>query len=140
MIIAVDFDGTIVTHEYPEIGRPIKGAIETIKTIIDNGHKVFLWTMRCSKKYQRRDLLQEAADYCNKYGIELYGANTSPSQFSTSNKQYAHLYIDDAALGCPLIDPGDSWDRPYVDWYEVGKILVEKNVITIKQFNEIWNE
>ena len=98
MIIAIDFDGTIVTHEYPEIGRPIKGAIETIKAIIENDHKVFLWTMRCNKKYRRRDLLQEAIDYCHDNGVELYSANISPSQFSTSNKQYASLYIDDAAL------------------------------------------
>lgn len=140
MIIAVDFDGTIVTHEYPEIGRPIKGAIETIKAIIENDHKVFLWTMRCNKKYRRRDLLQEAIDYCHDNGVELYSANISPSQFSTSNKQYASLYIDDAALGCPLINTGNFWDEPYVDWYKIGKMLVERDVITEEQFNKIWNE
>ena len=137
MLIAVDFDGTIVTHEYPEIGRPIKGAIETIKAIIENDHKVFLWTMRGSKRYEGRDLLREAVEYCEDNGINLYSANQSPSQFSTSKKQYAQLYIDDAALGCPLINR-DGWDRPYVNWHKVGEKLLEGGLITKEQFAGIW--
>lgn len=139
MIIAVDFDGTIVTHEYPEIGRPVSGAIETLKHLISNGHKVFLWTMRGSKRYEGRDLLREAVEYCEDNGVNLYSANQSPSQFSTSKKQYAQLYIDDAALGCPLIDPGDGWDRPYVNWKEVGAQLMRKGLLTVEQYNSIWN-
>lgn len=137
MIIAVDFDGTIVTHEYPEIGRPVLGAIETLKCLISNGHKVFLWTMRGSKRYEGRDLLREAVEYCEDNGINLCSVNQSPSQFSTSKKQYAQLYIDDAALGCPLIN-GDGWDRPYVNWYKVGEKLLEGGLITKEQFAGIW--
>lgn len=139
MVIAVDFDGTIVTHRYPEIGAPVVGAIETLKCLHENGHKIFLWTMRGNKRYNGRDLLQEAVEYCEDNGITLYSANQSPSQFSSSKKQYAQIYIDDAALGCPLIHPQNEWDRPYVDWQQVGLNLKKQELITDEQFSKIWN-
>ncbi len=62
MIIAVDFDGTIVEHAYPEIGKPIPFAIETLLQLQKDGHKLILWTVR------RGRLLQEAVDYCAERG------------------------------------------------------------------------
>ena len=104
--IAIDFDGTIVTHEYPYIGRDLPYAKEVIKTLIDNGHKLFLYTMRDG------DQLEDAIKYCEFNNLNFIGYNKSPQQFSTSPKQYASVYIDDAALGCPVIfDPTVS-DRP----------------------------
>ena len=58
MVIAVDFDGTIVEHEYPAIGKPIPFAIETLLQLQKDKHKLILWTVR------EGDLLQEAIDYC----------------------------------------------------------------------------
>ena len=79
MVIAVDFDGTIVTHEYPEIGTPVVGAIETLKCLHENGHKIFLWTMRGNKRYNGRDLLQEAVEYCEDNGITVSYLNEETS-------------------------------------------------------------
>ena len=58
LIIAVDFDGTIVTHEYPRIGRPVPGAIETMKEFLARGDKLILWTMRSGEE------LADAVRYC----------------------------------------------------------------------------
>lgn len=121
-IIAVDFDGTCVTHEYPHVGRDIDAAF-VLKELVANGHKLVLWTMRSGKE------LCDAKDWFQIRGIPLWGVNCNPEQHSwtTSPKAYANLYIDDAALGVPLKErPGE---RPYVDWFEVRKILEEKGLI-----------
>lgn len=124
MIIAIDFDGTIVKHEYPSIGEPIPNAIETLKRLVLNGHELMLWTMRSGKE------LEEAVQYCKNNGIEFNSINENIEQqrtkWSTSNKQYASLYIDDAALGCPLILTND---RPYVDWDKVNEYLESMNIV-----------
>ena len=79
MIIAVDFDGTCVTHEYPEIGESI-GAEKVLKALVENGHQLVLCTMRGHKTHEGRDLLQEAVDWFEENGIELYGVNETPFQ------------------------------------------------------------
>jgi len=110
MIYAIDFDGTIVTHKYPEIGDPVPGAIETMKSLVAAGHFIILWTMRSD------ETLQDAVDYLTEQGVALWGVNENPEQgWSNSPKAYAHVYIDDAAMGCPMIYPGDK-SRPFVDW------------------------
>ena len=43
MTIAVDFDGTIVEHRYPEIGEERPFAIDTLKMLIKDRHKLILW-------------------------------------------------------------------------------------------------
>lgn len=123
--ICVDFDGTIVKHEYPNIGGPVPYAIQTIKDLQALGHKIILYTMRGHKPYIdgeiKRDTLQEAIDYLAENGITPYAINENPTQkyWTSSNKIYGNLYIDDVAFGAPLIqcDP----ERPYVDWLEVRK-------------------
>lgn len=139
MIIAVDFDGTIVTHEYPEIGKPVPGAISTLKALIENGHQVFLWTMRGNAKdvYTQRDTLKEALDWLKDRGVDIEG-NYSPEQFSTSPKQYAKLYIDDASFGCPLLYvPGK---RPFVNWEPIVLEFQRYRVITPIQGTKILEE
>lgn len=118
LIIAIDFDGTIVTHEYPKIGRPVPGAIETMKEFIARGDKLILWTMRSGKE------LQEAVEYCSANGITFWGINENPEQkdWTDSPKAYAQVYIDDAALNATLIpNPGG---RPYLDWFVVRHCLI----------------
>lgn len=98
MIIAVDFDGTIVTHEYPNIGREIPFAIDTLKRLQNEfQHLLILWTVRSGKE------LEEAVEYCRAKGLEFYAVNANyPEEvFSPdiSRKINADLYIDDRGLG-----------------------------------------
>ena len=122
-IIGIDFDGTIVEHAYPEIGAPVPGAIDTMKDLIANGHRIILWTMRSG------ETLQEAHNYLKDNGIELFGVNKNPEQgWSDSPKAYCHVYIDDAALGCPLIRKFNQ--RPMVFWPKVREFLKAKGLLT----------
>ena len=142
MIIAIDFDGTCVTHEYPEIGRDL-GATTTLKTLVDNGHKLILLTMRSGKT------LEDAKYWFEERGINLYGVNKNPSQkrWTESPKVYANLYIDDANLGVPLIKNSMASDRPYVDWklvlidlYNRGCILDENVSACLKDILDAQND
>ena len=110
MYIAVDFDGTCVTHEYPKVGVDI-GAAPVLRRLVDSGHKIILNTMR-SGKY-----LEDAELWFKHNNIPLFGSNINPTQrrWTDSPKVYANLYIDDAALGCPLIIDPNVNNRPYVD-------------------------
>jgi hypothetical protein len=116
LIIAVDFDGTCVTHEYPSMGKEI-GAPEVLKQLVDRGHKLILFTMRDGEP------LQEAVDWFKSHSIPLFGINKNPQQhrWTSSPKVYAQLYIDDAALGTPLVLNENQ--RPYVDWEAAEKML-----------------
>ena len=69
MTIAVDFDGTIVTHEYPQIGKEIPFAIQTLKMLQQDGHKLILWSVRKDK------LLEDAVQWCRERGLEFYAVN-----------------------------------------------------------------
>jgi len=124
MIIGIDFDGTCVTHEYPAIGKDI-GAVNVLKRLVNSGHKLILNTMRSGLK------LQEAINWFKENGIELYGANENPTQknWTQSPKVYAHLYIDDAALGCPLKMDLNLSDCPFVDWELVSYFLEHNEII-----------
>lgn len=115
MIIAIDFDGTCVTHEYPHVGKDI-GAVPVLQQFIKDGHQLILYTMRSGKE------LDDAVQWFKDNNIPLYGVNKNPTQYkwTKSPKVYAHRYIDDAALGCPLIS-SDLSSRPYVDWEEIKK-------------------
>ncbi len=98
MLIAVDFDGTIVQHEYPKIGKEIPFAIETLKKLQSEFHHLLvLWTMRDGKE------LEEAVEFCRARGLEFYAINASyPEEVfepGMSRKVNADLFIDDRGLG-----------------------------------------
>ncbi len=98
MIIAVDFDGTIVTHAYPKIGRPIPFAIDTLKKLQnEDHHQLILWTVR------EGELLQEAVEYCKSKGLEFYAVNSNypeeKAEHNAPRKITADLWIDDRNLG-----------------------------------------
>jgi kynurenine formamidase len=143
MILAVDFDGTCVTHEFPQVGREI-GAAPYLKAIADHGVKLILFTMRSDQKDKNDRLgrkmetsvLQDAIDWFKKHDIKLWAANENPEQSSwtSSPKVYAHKYIDDAAHGCPLVN--DSAARPYVDWQLVGPQLLKWAGIKLADYVE----
>jgi hydroxymethylpyrimidine pyrophosphatase-like HAD family hydrolase len=123
MIIGVDFDGTVVKHAFPAIGEELPHAIETLKLLQDHGHYLMLWTMRSG------ETLVEAVKFLEDRGINLWGVNENTTQYkwSQSKKQYAHLYIDDAAIGCPLLYP--EGERPEVDWMSVRALLKHQGVL-----------
>ena len=95
--IAVDFDGTIVEHNYPRIGKEMLFAFQTLKALQRKGHKLILWTFR------EGDTLIEAVEYCKANGIEFYAVNKSfPEEnfdLSISRKINADLFIDDRNVG-----------------------------------------
>lgn len=98
MIIAIDFDGTIVEHRYPAIGPELPFAIDTLKYLCAQRHKLILWTVR------EGELLDEAVAYCRRRGLEFYAVNKNypeekPTHEGYSRKLQADLFIDDRNLG-----------------------------------------
>lgn len=101
MTIAVDFDGTIVTHAYPAIGKPIPFAIDSLKRLQqEDHHQLILWSCR------EGELLQEALDYCHERGLDFYAVNSNypdevgvPAGCVGARKLTADLFIDDRNLG-----------------------------------------
>jgi hypothetical protein len=98
MIIAVDFDGTIVTHEYPKIGKEIPFAIDTLKRLQQNPeYQLIMWSVRKGKE------LDEAVEYCRKRGLEFYAVNKNYPEESDdepeSRKLKVDLFLDDRNLG-----------------------------------------
>lgn len=131
MEICIDFDGTCVTHEYPKIGKDI-GAVPVIKRLIEAGHKLILFTMRCDfEEFEGCNYLTYAVNWFKANDIELYGINENPSQkeWTKSPKAYGHLYIDDAALGCPIKVNKELSDRPFVDWESVESELKKIGIL-----------
>ena len=110
MILAIDFDGTIVDHRYPEIGEEKLFAFDTLKELQKQDHKLILWTYRSGKE------LDDAVEYCKKNGLVFYAVNTNrpTEEFDsekTSRKIYADVYIDDRNVG------------GFLGWSEIWKIL-----------------
>jgi len=130
MIIGIDFDGTCVKHEYPYIGPDVPGAVDVLTELAALDHRMILWTMRSDSS------LQEAAGWFEERDIPLFGINSNPHQWSGSPKAYCHLYIDDSAFGCPLIDPAvlGHEGRPYVDWHAVERGLRVRGVLPLIKF------
>lgn len=166
MIIAIDFDGTLVEHEFPDIGTEVPGAFYWLKEFQNAGAKLILWTIRDDGRALRgiapvpseitphdgNAYLTDAVGFCRVRGIEFWDINHNSEQVSWSGspKAYAHIYIDDAAYGCPLVsvrhrptcadwtvtrngvikltegcDCGVDKRRPYVDWSAVGPAVMK---------------
>ena len=124
MKIAIDFDGTCVTHKFPLVGKDI-GAAPVLRKLVDRGHKLNLFTMRSG------EYLLDAIQWFMDNNILLTGINKDPGQekWTKSPKCYAELYIDDAALGVPLIHDDSVSSRPFVDWEKVEIELQLKGLI-----------
>ncbi len=104
--IAIDFDGTIVEHAYPEIGKDKLFAFETLRELQKNGALLILWTFRAGEE------LEQAVEYCRKKGIEFYAVNRNyPEEVydeTVSRKINADVYIDDKNIG-GLPGWGEVW-------------------------------
>lgn len=131
-IVCVDFDGTVVRHEYPLIGDEIPNAVNVLKRLNENGVRIIVWSMRSGKL-----LDEDTVDWFEEREIEIWSYNQNPEQksWTESPKCYAHLYIDDAALGCPLVCPEDG-GRPYVDWLEVERLLEERGFLKLRKIGK----
>lgn len=107
--IAVDFDGTIVEHQYPDIGKEMLFAFHTLKELEKRGARLILWTFRAGKE------LDDAIEYCRKNGVEFYAVNNSyPEEVfdqSISRKIDADIFIDDKNIG------------GFPGWSEIWQIL-----------------
>lgn len=126
MLIAIDFDGTVVDHCFPDIGEPVPGAFFWLKKFQEHGAKLILWTMR-SDSQKSGPVLTEAVEFCRNNGVEFWAVNENPTQkeWTGSPKVYAHIYVDDAAHGCPLRTNPRLGGRDYVDWDVVGPSVLE---------------
>ncbi len=99
MTIAVDFDGTIVTDEYPKIGKEQPFAIDTLKAMIRDQHRLVLWTVREGK------YLAEAVEWCRERGVEFYAVNRDyPEEEAANNNHFSRklkvdMWIDDRNIG-----------------------------------------
>jgi len=125
MIIAIDFDGTIVEHKYPSIGRERPFAFETLKALQAKKHQLILWSHRTAKE------LEEAVEFCRINGLEFYAVNKNyPEEAYNENdsrKILADIYIDDRNLGVfpswgeiyQIICPEeDKTSRPTKSWWK----------------------
>ena len=123
VVIAVDFDGTCVTHDYPYIGSDI-GAVPVLRELTDAGYHLVLNTMRSGR------LEKDAVKWFKDNNIPLYGVNCNPDQksWTSSPKVHADFYIDDAAVGCPLTFREDM-RRPYVNWEKVRELLIRDGIL-----------
>ena len=133
LVVGLDFDGSCLTHSYPNMGKDI-GAIPVLKRLVENGHQLMLWTMRSHKlTISGRDTLDEAVKWFADNEIPLWGINENPLQtqteWSTSHKQHADIFIDDAALGCPLKYDMELSNRAFIDWDKVEAILENEKII-----------
>lgn len=140
--IAVDFDGTVVTHDFPEVGKDI-GAVPVLKDLVKAGHKIILFTMRShgnpavQKGYGKShlgsildtDVLDDAINWFKANDIPLFGINENPTQKSWTNspKVYSHVIIDDTACGAPTLI--DENGRVYIDWKRVREWLIKEGYL-----------
>ena len=110
MLIAVDFDGSIVEHRYPEIGPVIPFAIQTLTMLQKEGHRLVLWSVREGK------LLEDAVDFCRERGLEFYSVNSNYTEAQTDHQNFsrklkADVFIDDRNVGGML------------DWGSICRII-----------------
>ena len=126
--IAVDFDGTIVEHEYPEIGKEKLFAFQTLKELEKLGAMLILWTFRTGKE------LDEAVEYCRKNGIVFYAVNKNyPEEIfdeNVSRKINADIYIDDKNIGG---FPGWSGVWQILTPYELQEKEAEKRISSVRK-------
>lgn len=118
-VIAVDFDGTIVEHKYPKIGKEMPRAFHTIRALQQKGHRLVLWTYRQGKS------LEDAVDYCKDHGVEFYAVNENYHGETRGNgysrKLNADIFIDDRNIG------------GFLGWNKIWQCLHPEEVTTVTQ-------
>lgn len=118
LVIAVDFDRTLVEWAFPQIGAEVPLAVDTLKQCIAGGALVVLWTARTG------EALAAAVEWCAQRGVVLYGVNRRPDDDGAGPKPHCDVIIDDAAIGCPLTPSGDGTSL-VVDWSRIREPLLD---------------
>jgi hypothetical protein len=134
--INIDFDGTCVSHSFPDVGSDI-GSVPVLKRLTDKGHRLIIFTMRSNRPFTKYDGtvdhngLNDVVKWFADNDIPVYGIQTNPTQhtWTESPKSYAPLMIDDSALGCPLKYDLSISRRPFVDWGKVEEWLESRGLI-----------
>lgn len=126
--VAVDFDGTIVQHQFPKIGFEAAGAFRWLQRFKELDAELILWTIRADDS-KHGSVLTQAVEHCRANGVEFDTVNVKKGQhhWTSSVKLHADIYIDEASLGCPLCPP-ESYEnaRPYADWSVIGPAVESK--------------
>ncbi len=136
MTIAVDFDGTIVTHRYPQIGTELPFATQTLKMLIADGHQLILWSVR------EGSLLEEAVEWCRKRGVEFYAVNKDfPEEDVEKNVHFSRklkvdMWIDDRNVG-GLPDWGTIY-RMISERKTYEQVLTEELSSTVEPPKKKW--
>lgn len=143
MIVSVDFDGTCVTHEFPNTGKNI-GAEIVLKQLQENNIDIICVSMRSEEQKDSFGIntIKGIKNWFEKENIKLLDINRNPNQdkWSKSRKIYANYYIDDQFIGCPLKFDEEYSDRPFVNWYKVAIILSNMGLILDKQIKPLLEE
>jgi len=146
MTIAVDFDGTIVEHDYPKIGKPIPFAIEVLKKLQqEEHHLLILWSVR------EGDLLEDAVKYCKRSGIEFYAVNKNYPEETPGiepRKINADLYIDDKNIGgipdwgviYNMVKSNSNGDWDVNDYVSNNNRLAKKEKNFMIRLGEAWDQ
>jgi hypothetical protein len=146
MIIAVDFDGTIVEHAYPKIGKPIPFAIDVLKKLqYEERHLLILWTVR------EDDLLEDALAYCKRSGLEFYAVNKNYPEENVGvepRKINADLYIDDKNIGgipdwgiiYNMVKSGFNEDWDVNDYLSNNNYVSRKKKNFLTRLGEAWDQ
>ena len=136
VVIGVDFDNTISTHNYPFTGDLIPYAKEVINLLHKNGHIIVLWTVRGNDKINELGMrdpkgtmsaLGNAKEFCESNGVVIDYYNSSPIHPSSSPKQWTHYLIDDTAVGCPMTF---YHGHKVVDWKKIAELMMENDLLT----------
>lgn len=129
--VAVDFDGTLCTSNFPDIGEPNELVIDYVKRLAAEGSKIILWT---SRENGTRKLLDEAVNFCEEHGISLYAVNENPDnphkspEYPEGRKIFANLYIDDRALNPAQIEPESVYGQQAADnWAWERAVSIARN-------------
>jgi hypothetical protein len=136
MTIAVDFDGTIVEHRYPEIGKELPFATQTLKMLIADRHKLILWSVREGK------LLDDAVEWCRQRGVEFYAVNKDfPEEDLSKNQSFsrklkADIWIDDRNIG-GLPDWGTIYQM-ITERKTYEQILTERMALNVQKPKKKW--
>jgi hypothetical protein len=146
MLIAIDFDGTIVENKYPEIGQERPFAIETLKLLIRDRHRLVLWTCR------EGQLLDDAIQWCRERGVEFYAVNRDYPEETTDNNPHftrklkADIFIDDRNLGglpdwgtiYSMVSSGKQWNHLIEEAYSGEKDYGEPCGYQNKHWWQLW--
>lgn len=132
LFVAIEFDGCIVTHDYPEIGEKVPFVKESIDAFRASGLKTILLTSR------EGDALQKAVDHLNRYDMMTDFVNENPT-IKCKNKLFAHVYVDPAAVGIPTIMHPCNSSR-CVDWLSVLLMIERRLSVKLVERYELVND